>query len=100
MKICFALLRAVNVGGTGILAMKDLKDLCIKAGFCDVQTYIASGNVMFRTDLAEADIKAVLGRVLRCIAAGRWGCSSGISKRCNPYWTPTPFRMLQPTGML
>ncbi len=64
MKIYFALLRAVNVGGTGKLAMKDLKDICIKAGFCDVQTYIASGNVMFRTDLAEADIKAVLGKSL------------------------------------
>src|SRR5262245_13914855 len=41
------LLRAVNVGGTGKLPMSDLKSLCIEAGFTDVETYIASGNVVF-----------------------------------------------------
>ena len=43
-----ALLRAVNVGGTGKLAMADLKSLCVKAGFDKVQTYIASGNIVLR----------------------------------------------------
>ena len=43
-----ALLRAINVGGTGKLPMTDLKALCEDAGFAHVQTYIASGNVAVR----------------------------------------------------
>lgn len=45
-----ALLRAVNVGGKGKLPMKDLKAMCEEAGFFDVRTYIASGNVVFESD--------------------------------------------------
>ena len=42
-----AFLRAVNVGGTGKLAMSDLQRICVEAGFSQVKTYIASGNVCF-----------------------------------------------------
>jgi uncharacterized protein (DUF1697 family) len=42
-----ALLRAVNVGGTGKLPMSDLKEMCEALGFTGVRTYIASGNVCF-----------------------------------------------------
>jgi hypothetical protein len=45
-----ALLRAVNVGGTGKLPMADLKAICSDAGFIQVQTYIASGNVVFKSN--------------------------------------------------
>ena len=44
-----ALLRAVNVGGTGKLAMSELKAMCEASGFASVKTYIASGNVVFRS---------------------------------------------------
>ncbi len=60
-----ALLRAVNVGGTGKLAMSDLKALCEQAGFHAVQTYIASGNVVFRSSLRETAVKATLEDRLR-----------------------------------
>ena len=46
MPVFVVLLRAVNVGGTGKLPMGDLKRLCEKAGFRNVRTYIASGNVI------------------------------------------------------
>jgi uncharacterized protein (DUF1697 family) len=59
-----ALLRAVNVGGTGMLAMSDLRALCEKAGLTDVRTYIQSGNVVFGSRLGEARVKAVLERAL------------------------------------
>ena len=52
-----ALLRAVNVGGTGKVAMADLNQLCTTCGFTDVQTYIASGNVVFDTALPAAAVK-------------------------------------------
>ena len=39
-----ALLRAVNVGGTGKLPMTLLTQMCEGAGFSQVRTYIASGK--------------------------------------------------------
>jgi len=54
------LLRAVNVGGTGKLAMTDLKSLCESAGFDCVRTYIASGNVIFESRLGEEAVKKIL----------------------------------------
>jgi len=59
-----ALLRAVNVGGTGKLPMSDLKALCEAAGFEKVRTYIASGNVVFESGRAEAQVKAALEAAL------------------------------------
>ena len=55
-----ALLRAVNVGGTGKLAMADLRAICEAAGFQAVRTYIASGNVVFRSDGSEPAVQAEL----------------------------------------
>ena len=53
-----ALLRAVNVGGHNKVPMAELKALCEGLGFAQVQTYIASGNVVFSNDLGEAEIRA------------------------------------------
>lgn len=60
MTIYIALLRAVNVGGTGKLPMSDLKALCLDAGFADVRTYIASGNVLFSSALSAAKVKSTI----------------------------------------
>jgi uncharacterized protein (DUF1697 family) len=58
--IYVALLRAVNVGGTGKLAMSDLKAICHDAGFSHVQTYIASGNVVFQAKMSAGEVKEAL----------------------------------------
>lgn len=42
-----ALLRGINVGGTGLIKMDVLRKLFAAAGAKDVSTYIASGNVIF-----------------------------------------------------
>jgi uncharacterized protein (DUF1697 family) len=55
-----ALLRAVNVGGTGKLPMADLRAVCSDAGFARVETYIASGNVVFESKAAPSRVKAEL----------------------------------------
>ena len=55
-----ALLRAVNVGGTGKLPMSNLKAMCEETGLRRVRTYIASGNVVFESDGAEAAIREIL----------------------------------------
>ena len=59
-----ALLRAVNVGGTGKLAMTDLADICRGLGHDGVKTYIQSGNVVFVSDLTEAKVRADLEKAL------------------------------------
>ena len=63
-----ALLRAVNVGGTGKLPMSDLEDICEELGFGAVRTYIASGNVVFESRKSEAAIKAALEKRLAAYA--------------------------------
>jgi uncharacterized protein (DUF1697 family) len=60
MTTYIALLRAVNVGGTGKLPMTELKAMCERAGFSAVQTYIASGNVVFDSGKPAAQVKAAL----------------------------------------
>lgn len=59
-----ALLRAVNVGGTGKLPMATLRALCAQCGFDDVRTYIASGNVMLRSALGPDAVQSRLARAL------------------------------------
>jgi uncharacterized protein (DUF1697 family) len=68
-----ALLRAVNVGGTGKLPMTDLKALCDAAGFQKARTYIASGNALFESDLAEVEVQAALAAALERYAGSPVG---------------------------
>ena len=63
-----AFLRAVNVGGTGKLPMADLRRMCGEIGFTEIQTYIASGNVVFASDEAKQAVKAALAEKLRVYA--------------------------------
>ena len=72
-----ALLRAVNVGGTGRLAMPELKTTCIAAGFGQVETYIASGNVIFESRRSPKKVKSELEARLLAYA----GISVGVVVR-------------------
>lgn len=47
MSTQIALLRAVNVGGTGKVPMAQLRAVIEGLGFCDVRTLLQSGNVVF-----------------------------------------------------
>lgn len=60
MPAYIALLRAVNVGGTGKLPMKDLVTMCEAIGFQQVKTYIASGNVVFSSKLGATECQHLL----------------------------------------
>jgi uncharacterized protein (DUF1697 family) len=68
MTAFIALLRAVNVGGTGKLPMSELVRMCEAAGFTLVRTYIASGNVVFSSRATEARVKARLEDALQSYA--------------------------------
>ena len=72
-----ALLRAVNVGGTGKLPMAELKSLCDGLGLERVQTYITSGNVVFANELGEAQLRGAIETALEA----RYGKPFGVIVR-------------------
>lgn len=51
MTTLIALLCGINIGGNNPLPMKELSALLTGMGLRDVQTYIQSGNVVFRCDV-------------------------------------------------
>jgi len=64
MTVYVALLRAINVGGTGKLPMSKLKTICTDLGFENVRTYIQSGNVVFESRKGEAAVSKALTAAL------------------------------------
>jgi uncharacterized protein (DUF1697 family) len=58
------LLRAVNVGGTGKLPMRDLVAVCTACGFKNARTYIQSGNVVFDASMVGAMARLALEKAL------------------------------------
>lgn len=54
MKKYIAFLRAINVGGTTIIKMTDLKKMFESFGLENVQTYIQTGNVIFESEEANS----------------------------------------------
>jgi uncharacterized protein (DUF1697 family) len=87
MAAFIALLRAVNVGGTGKLPMSELKAMCGELGFTSVRTYIASGNVVFASRKSEAAIKSSLEKRLAAYA----GKMAEVSAK-NPFPKAAPNR--------
>lgn len=59
-----ALLRAVNVGGTGKLPMADLRALIAGLGYTNVETYIQSGNAVFDAPASGAAVHKALAAAL------------------------------------
>lgn len=93
-----ALLRAVNVGGTGKLPMSELRAMCESVGFANVRTYIASGNVVFDSKLSEKSVKAKLERALEAYAEKpvgvlvRTGAELAAILAINPFSSAAPDR--------
>ncbi|HYN81902.1 MAG TPA: DUF1697 domain-containing protein [Gemmatimonadaceae bacterium] len=86
-----ALLRAVNVGGTGKLPMVDLKVMCEAAGFRDVRTYIASGNVVFDSTLSETAVRKELENRLLAYAGKPVGVMLRTAKEMAEVLARNPF---------
>lgn len=77
-----ALLRAVNVGGTGKLPMAELRAALFSAGLAEVRTVLASGNVVFRDVRAPEALEPVIEAVL----AERFGLSTEVYVRSAEQW--------------
>ena len=91
-----AFLRAVNVGGTGKLPMAELRTMCEAVGFTNVRTYIASGNVVFDSKLAEASVKSRLERCLEEYAGKPVGVAVRTSEELAQVLTANPFKSAAP----
>lgn len=95
-----ALLRSVNVGGTGKLPMADLKALCERCGFTGVKTYIASGNVILDTRETAAKVKAKLEAALLkpmgkpCLVFIRTADELEAALAANPWPDANPSRTI------
>ena len=92
-----ALLRAVNVGGTGKLPMSDLKAMCQDAGFAHVQTYIASGNVVFESKAPESKVKAELEKRLQAYAGKPMGVAVRTAAEMAAVVKANPFPKASPS---
>lgn len=96
MMTYIALLRAVNVGGTGKLPMAVLKAMCIELGFANVRTYIASGNVVFQSKLAEKKVKAALEARLEIYAGKAVGVLIRTAAEMTAVLANSPFPKAAP----
>lgn len=67
MKTYMSLLRGINVGGRNKIKMADLKNLYEKLGFQNIETYIQSGNVIFKSE--EPDIRLLENKIKNQILA-------------------------------
>ena len=64
MKRYLLLLRGINVGGKNRVPMAELRRLLEDLGYSDVSTYIASGNVLLRSDRSAAAIRKEIEEAL------------------------------------
>jgi uncharacterized protein (DUF1697 family) len=91
-----ALLRAINVGGTGKLPMAVLKRLCSDAAFEQVETYVASGNAVFTSPASPSKVKSMLEQRLQRYAGKPVGVvirtaeEMAVVLKTNPFHRSSP----------
>jgi uncharacterized protein (DUF1697 family) len=96
MTTYIALLRAVNVGGTGKLPMAELKALCAELGYRRIETYIASGNVVFDCNLTAEKVQAQLEKRLLLYAGKAVGAYVRSADEMSIILKSNPFRDKDP----
>ncbi|MBX5222473.1 MULTISPECIES: DUF1697 domain-containing protein [unclassified Rhizobium] len=100
MPVYIALLRAINVGGTGSLPMAELRSICEGLGFTDVKTYIQSGNVLFRSDASETAVEEKLDAALGQKMGKRPGVMVRSRKELEAIAADAPFPDAKPSFLL
>ena len=78
MPVLVSLLRAVNLGGRNRIKMVALRDVYRDLQLRDAQTYVQSGNVVFRTN--TRDLLKLAGRIESAIAES-FGFQSSVILR-------------------
>jgi uncharacterized protein (DUF1697 family) len=78
MPVLVSMLRGVNVGGHNKIKMEALRSLFLSLKFEEPQTYVQSGNVIFKT--SERDLALVRRRIKGGIEK-QFGCSPEVMVR-------------------
>lgn len=78
-----ALVRGINVGGRKTIAMSALRDVLADLGFCDVQSLLQSGNLLFCADHSAAELE----RLLTKEASSQLGIDADFLLRSGKQWT-------------
>jgi uncharacterized protein (DUF1697 family) len=81
-KAFIALLRGINVGGHNKIPMRELCMLCADLGWVDVQSYIQSGNLVFRAAAKAAQLETELEQAIE----RRFGLPIPILVRAAAVW--------------
>jgi uncharacterized protein (DUF1697 family) len=95
-----ALVRAVNVTGTGKLPKEELKAMGEGCGFDNVRTFINSGNLLFTTDLTESTIQMRMERKLADHFGKPWrvhvrsAAEMAEAAKKNPFSDDKPSRVM------
>lgn len=82
MQVYVSLLRGINVGGHNKIKMADLKKVYTGAGMADVQSYIQSGNVVFRSP----DDASTVQQTLEAAIALKFGFAVDVLIRTANDW--------------
>ncbi|HET8749278.1 MAG TPA: DUF1697 domain-containing protein [Sphingomicrobium sp.] len=92
MTSAVALLRGINVGGHRRVPMAELRELAESIGLESPRTYVASGNLLFRTNRSREDAAAELERAIE----RRFGFFVDVLVRTREEWQvyreSNPFR--------
>ncbi|PWK65803.1 DUF1697 domain-containing protein [Aminobacter sp. AP02] len=78
MNVFVALFSGINVGGNRIVKMAELRAFFEELGFANVESYIQSGNVVFKADAADV---VALTATIEAAFEKRWGFHSRIVVR-------------------
>lgn len=95
-----ALLRAVNVSGTGKLPMSELKRIGELCGFGNVRTFIASGNLLFESSAGEAEAKRLIEQQVETFFGRpvpvflRTAAEIAATAAANPFTDDKPSRVM------
>jgi uncharacterized protein (DUF1697 family) len=81
MPVYISLLRGVNVGGHNLIKMDALRALYASLKFEDVQTYVQSGNVVFRTKKGE---ETALAKLIQAAIEKQFGFRPEVILRTLP----------------
>lgn len=77
-----ALLRGINVGGHRKVPMADLRALAEEIGLVDVQTYVASGNLVFTSGQGGPALQKKIEKAIE----GRFGFDVDVIVRSAKEW--------------
>lgn len=82
MTTFIALLRGINVSGHKKIPMAELRELCTGCGYADVQSYIQSGNLIFKSSGTAEAIELALEKAI----AAKFGFTVDVLVRSAQKW--------------